>query len=83
MTSTKYSINPAQNILDYSKHYSNVYSNKPSSRTRLLSIEEMEFIEKQVNSHISDIAAAYKAKLNLELEYFYTVQQQLIATQQA
>jgi hypothetical protein len=76
-------MNPAQNILDYGKHYSNVYSNEPPSRTRPLFVEEMEFIGKQANSSISDIAAACQAKLNLELEYFYTVQRQLIATQQA
>jgi hypothetical protein len=43
----------------------------------------MEFTRKQANRSLSDIAAACQAKLSLELEYFYAVQQQLIATQQA
>ncbi|KAK3377443.1 hypothetical protein B0H63DRAFT_451329 [Podospora didyma] len=76
-------MNPAQEILEYSKHYSNVYSNELPSRTGLLSAEEKEFMEKQANSSISDMVAACQAKLNLGLEYFYAVQQQLMSTQQA
>ncbi|KAK3391200.1 hypothetical protein B0H63DRAFT_520396 [Podospora didyma] len=76
-------MNPAKEILEYSKHYSNVYSNELPGRTGLLSAEEMEFMEKQANSSISDMVAACQAKLNLGLEYFYAVQQQLMSTQQA
>lgn len=76
-------MNTVQKILRYSKHYSTVYSKEPPSSTRRLSMEEIEFIEKQANSNILDIAAACQAKLNLGLEYFYAVQQQLTSTQQA
>jgi hypothetical protein len=76
-------MNPVQEILEYSKHYSIVHSNEPLSRTGLLSGEEMEFMEKQANSSILDMAAGCQVKLNLGLEYFYAVRQQLMSTQQA
>ena len=76
-------MNPALEILEYSRHYSGIYSNGSPSRTGLLSTEEMELMEKQAHSSISDMVADCQTKLNLGLEYFYAVQQQLISTQQA
>ncbi|KAK0702695.1 hypothetical protein B0H67DRAFT_675856 [Lasiosphaeris hirsuta] len=77
-------MNPAQEILDYNENCANAYSSEPAGpRRHLLFEEEIEFMEKQSNSNVSTIITACQAQLSLGLDYFYTVQQQLMSTQQA
>ncbi|TPX07311.1 uncharacterized protein E0L32_010808 [Thyridium curvatum] len=70
-------MNPVRDILDYSSSQPN-HKNKNS-----LSAEELKFMKMQAVHSPSEIMAACQAKLDLGLEYFYAIQQQLLSAQRA